>query len=132
MKFTVKQHSKEDFYETFSKWIAGHHFPPLDKRILPENVFVCYSDDIPVYCVWVYFTDSKLCWIAWPASNSNVISNRKKGGKRFLFEAVSKYCKKKKILLLLTTSSTETIIDSLLLSGFEEGDKGVNHYVKKL
>lgn len=132
MKFTVQQHQKKDFYETFCKWLAGHNFPEINQQILPENVFVCYEDDVPIYCIWVYFTDSKLCWIAWPASNKNVNYKRKENGLRFLMETVSKYCKKKKIQIILTTSGTESIIEPLLKSGFEIGDTGINHYTKRL
>ena len=51
MAFLVKRHSKPEFYETFSKWLFNHNFPIINEILLPENVFVVYSEDISVVSV---------------------------------------------------------------------------------
>lgn len=132
MKYSVKQHPKKEFYPIYCKWLETHNFPAIAEILLPENVFVFYTDEVPCYCLWLYFTDSKLCWIAFPASNKNVNFNKRNCGMEFLLNEVLKYCKKKKIAMVITTSNTEKIMESLLITGFVEGDKGVNHYVKIL
>jgi len=132
MEFIVKKHSKEEFYETFCKWLDQHSFPLINELVLPNNVFVCYVGEIPIYCIWLYFTDSKLCWVAFPASNKNVNYKKRLGGMEFLLDSVSRYCKRKKIVSIITTSSTESVIKPLLNSGFELGDSNVNHYIKKI
>lgn len=132
MNYTVKQHSKNEFYPIYCKWLEGHNFPAISELVLPENVFVFYSDDVPCYCIWLYFTDSKLCWIAFPASNKNVNFKKREKGLEFLMNHVLSYCKKKKIKMVLTTSNTSPVIESLKNSGFETGDQGVNHYYKIL
>lgn len=132
MDYIVKKHSKDEFYETFCKWLEQHSFPQINDLILPNNVFVCYNEEIPIYCVWLYFTDSKLCWMAFPASNKGINYKKKIGGMEFLLNSVSKYCKRKKILTLITTSNTESIIEPLLKSGFTVGDTNINHYLKKI
>lgn len=131
MNYSVKKHSKEEFYDTFCKWLITQSFPLIHKDVLPENCFVMYSDEIPAYCVWVYFTGSKLAWLAFPASNKNVNYNKKKAGLEFLFNYVEDYLKKKKIKTIFTTSSTQNIIDSLSNCGYEKGDECV-HLIKKL
>ena len=132
MNFQVKKHSKEEFYETFCNWLATQSFPLINKEILPENVFVLYSDEVPCYCVWIYYTDSKLAWLAFPASNKNVNYNKKKGGLPYLFNHVCDYLKKKKILTAFTTSSTSAVIEALKNSNFEVGDTNVSHFIRKL
>lgn len=132
MEFIVHKHSKAEFYPIFCKWLEGHKFPIVSSLILPENVFICYADEVPIYCIWLYFTDSKLAWLAWPASNKNVNYKKKIGGMEFLLESVLKYCKRKKILTVITTSGTQTIIDPLLKVGFDLGDSAVNHYTRKI
>lgn len=132
MSFSVKKHSKEEFYETFCKWLDSQNFPQINKEILPENCFVAYVDEIPCYCIWVYFTDSKLAWIAFPASNKNVSYKKKQGGLDYLINYVCDYLKRKKILTVITTSGTENVIKVLEKSGFEIGDSQINHYIKKL
>lgn len=132
MMFTVKKETKKDFYPTYCKWLETHNFPAISDLLLPENVFVLYADEVPCYCIWVYFTDSKLCWIAFPASNKNVNFKKRTGGMEFLLDEVLKYCKRKKIKMVITTSGTESIMNSLLNSGFSVGDQGVNHYIKTI
>jgi hypothetical protein len=132
MAFEVKKHSKEEFYDTFCKFLDDHHFPRINKDVLPENVFVCFKEEIPIYCIWVYFTDSKLMWIAWPTSNKNVNYKKRIGGMEILINHVKEYAKKKGIVTLLTTSGTDSIIQSLTNVGFEIGDKSISHYTYKI
>jgi hypothetical protein len=132
MDYIVQKHSRADFYGTFSEWLEQHSFPQINELVLPNNVFVCYSEGIPIYCIWLYFTDSKLCWVAFPASNKNVNYKKRIGGMEFLLDSVSRYCKRKKIVTIITTSNTDSVIKPLLNSGFELGDSNVNHYIKKI
>jgi len=132
MQYTVKKHSKDEFYDIFSKWLITQSFPLINKEILPENVFVMYTDDIPAYCIWIYRTDSRLAWLAFPASNKNVAYKKKEGGLRFLINHVCEYLKKKKVLSVFTTSGTENVIKALSENGFELGDSSISHYIKKL
>lgn len=132
MSFQVKKHSKDDFYETFCNWLNSQSFPLINKEVLPEIVFVCSNDDVPCYCVWVYFTNSKLAWIAFPASNKNVNYKKKQGGLTFLINYVCDYLKRKKTLTVFTTSGTESVIKSLEENNFEIGDSKISHFIKKL
>lgn len=132
MAFEVRKHSKEEFYDQFNKFLDMHHFPRIHKDVLPENCFVCYKDNLPIYSFWVYYTDSKLMWIAFPASNKNVNYKQRIGGMEFLLEHIKNYAKKKGIMTLFTTSGTESIIESLTKSGFEVGDQSVSHYTFKV
>ena len=130
MAFLVKRHSKSEFYEIFSKWLFNHNFPIINEILLPENVFVVYSEDIPIYCMWFYFTDSKLAWLAFPCSNSNIPYKKRDGGLRFLLNHIENYAKKKGIKMLFTTSNTESVVKVLTTSDFLEGDLKVNQYYK--
>ena len=132
MTFSVKRYDKSDFYETFSKWLLNHKFPLINDLVLPENVFVCSVDEVPCYCIWIYFTDSKLAWIAFPASNPNVSYKKRVNGLSYLINYVCDYAKKKKILSIITTSGTESVIESLIKNQFEIGDRNINHYTRKL
>ncbi len=132
MKYTVKKHTKSEFYPIYCKWLETHNFPAISELVLPENVFVFYTEDIPCYCMWLYFTDSKLCWIAFPSSNKNVHYKKREKGMEFLINYILAYCKNKKIKMVLTTSNTDPVIESLTNTGFSIGDKGVNHYIKIL
>ena len=131
MSFTVKKHSKEEFYEIFCKWLETQKFPLINKEVLPENCFVCYIDETPCYSIWVYFTDSKLAWLAFPASNKNVGFKTKNGGLDFLINYVCDYLKRKKMITAFTTSATEKVVLALEKAGFDKGDQCI-HYIRKL
>lgn len=134
MSFTVKKHSKEEFYQTFNKLLDLHKFPRINDKVLPEIAFAVYGEnDIILYCFWFYFTSSKgLAWLAFPVSNKNINFNKREGALEFLLEHISNYAKRKGIITLFTTSSTEGVIQPLLKNGFDLGDQAVNHYVKSL
>lgn len=131
MNFTVKKHSKSEFYDTFIKWCDEHKFPRANPELLPENIFVCYNEEEqPIYCIWFYFTDSKLAWLAFPVSNKKIAFKKRELGFAYLMNQVENYAKRKGIKLLFTTSGTDSVIDVLTKSGFEEGDKNVTQYFK--
>jgi len=134
MQYTVKKHSKDEFYETFSLLLDKHRFPRINDKVLPEICFAVYNeDDIVLYSFWFYFTSSKgLAWLAFPVSNKSIPIKKRRGAFEFLLEHIGNYAKKHGIISLFTTSSTDGVIEPLLKSGFEVGDIGVNHYLKRL
>jgi len=132
MEFTVKKQATDSFYETFKGWLSEHKFPEISRLILPENVFVCYSDGEPVYSTFFYFTDSKLAWVGFPASNKNIPYKNREKGLEFLMEYIVKYAKRKKMAMIITTSGTEAVIKACNGAGFLLGDENVNHYLRIL
>jgi hypothetical protein len=82
--------------------------------------------------MWFYFTDSKLAWLAFPASNNKIAYKKRDGGLRFLLNHIENYAKKKGIKMLFTTSNTESVVKVLTTSDFLEGDVNVSQYFKKL
>lgn len=129
MQYTVKKHSKDEFYETFLNWCDLHKFPKIPDITLPENVFVCYKEEVPIYAIWFYHTDSKMSHIAYPISNKKVSYNSRRGGLEFLINEVVKYARRKKIVCLFTTSGTEEVVGTLIKCGFVEADKNVTQFV---
>ena len=132
MEYIVRKHNKSEFYPIFVKWLESHKFPIITDLWLPENVFVCYVDEIPCYCIWFYHNDAKLTHIGWPASNKNVSYKKRQGAFDNLLEYVEKYAKRKGYVTLFTTSNTESVVNVLNKSGYVVGDENVNHYFKIL
>lgn len=132
MSFQVKKHSKEEFYPIYSKWLEEHNFTVLNKAILPENFFVCYQEEVPIYAMPLWWTDSKICIIAFVVSNKNVNYKKKIGGLDYLIEQMCGYAKRKKLLSVYTTTTTQSVINSLIKNGFGQGDIGANQFFKTL
>lgn len=134
MQYTVKKHSKEEFYDEFSKLLDKHHFPRINDKVLPELCFAVYNeDDIVLYSMWFYFTSATgLAWLAFPVSNKSIPIKKRRGAFEYMLEHISNYAKRHGIVALFTTSNTEGVIEPLLRNGFEIGDTNVNHYTKKI
>jgi len=134
MTYTVKKHSKDEFYDEFSKLLDKHHFPRINDKVLPELCFAVYNEeDVVLYSIWFYFTSSKgLAWLAFPVSNKSIPTKKRRGAFEFMLEHISNYAKKHGVISLFTTSNTEGVIEPLLKNGFEIGDINVNHYIKKI
>jgi len=130
MQYTVKKHSKEEFYPIYQKWLEQHNFPILSDKILGDNIFVCYREDVPIYAMPFWFTDSKICIIAFVASNKKVGYNKKRGGMDFLISEIIKYAKRKSMMTIYTTTTTDSVITSLKNNGFTNGDLDSSQFFK--
>lgn len=132
MQYTVKKHSKNEFYETYKSFLEQHKFPILNSEILGENIFVCYREEVPIYAMPFWFTDSKVCVIAFVVSNKKVSYNQKKGGLDFLISEIIKYAKRKKLKTIYSTTKTESVIESFKNNGFIHGDLDSSQFFKTL
>ena len=128
MDLKVLLHEKSEFYPTYVKWCEMHDFPPMIFDCLPNTVFVCYSLNVPVYCVWLWNTDSGICWIGFLTSNKQVEYTQREGGIALLIEESKIYAKSVGYNSLFITSGDEIIIKELEKSGFVEADVNINQY----
>lgn len=132
MAFIVKKHSTDEVYDLMCSFWDLHKFPRINRLILPENTFVVYRDDTPIYTTCIYWTDSKLAWLAWPISNKNASHKLREGGLVVLTNHIINYAKKKGLKMIITTSNTDSIVRSLESTGFELGDRNVDHHIKMI
>ena len=121
-------HEKQEFYPTYVKWCEKHDFPPMVYECLPQNVFVCYRINEPVYCVWFWNTDSGICWIGYFVSNKDIEYSQRANGITLLLEEVKKYAKSENYVSIFITSGTESVIKELQKNGFLEADININQY----
>lgn len=129
----VKLTKTKDSYNMMKSWWEGHGFPTVSPSILPESTFVCYNEeDIAVYSMCFYNTDSDLAWIGWQVSNPNIDKEQTKGCFDYLFKAIEQYARHLEYKVILTTSATDSVVSTLLNNGYNKGDEQVNHFIKKL
>lgn len=128
----IKIHQQEEVYDILTNWMRGHNFPEIAIDMLSSKIFVCYNNEIPIYAISFYDTNSRLCWIGFPLSNPYVTKKGKEGGLDELLKYVEKYAIDGHYRLMFTTSSVSIIDDVLKNNGFILGDEKVNHYIKQL
>lgn len=123
----------EDFYPTMVDWWKGNNFEIVSPSLLPNNTFVAYnSENIPVYSMCFYNTDSNLAWIGWQLKNPNTTKEQRGDSLTRLFEHIQIYAKDLGYQVLFTTSDTKPIVNIINRLGYKVGDEKVNHYLKIL
>ena len=132
MAFEVRKHSKEEFYDDFCRWSNLHKFPLANKEMFPDTALVCYNNDLPIYAIWFWFTNSKICIPTFLLSNKGVNYKKRIGGKKALMLEVINYAKKKKQLLIYCPTTSKEVIETLLEVGFNQGDSDSSQYFLKL
>jgi len=132
MSFIVKKHNKEEFYEQYCNFSEQHGFPIMNIELLPQICFACYNEDIPIYAIWYWFTDSKISVLGFLMSNKKVNYKLKIGGKEALFSRIIEYAKKKKQLMLYCPTTSKSVIDIITQFGFFKGDTDSSQYFLQL
>lgn len=129
---TTAKHRTVDIYKKVYKWWQAHHFPALPLDFLPFEAFTISNDEIELYTVFLYVTDSSLCWLTFPVSNPLASYKEKQGAMKQLFNDVGQYAKKEGYKFMFTTSPLPVVQNALIEAGFSLGDQNVNHYMKLL
>lgn len=134
MAFHVKKHSKDEFYSVYNLWIESHGMPlnAISIEVLPSNIFVCYNDEIPIYAIPFWFTDSRIAIASVVVSNKKINYKKRIGGLEFLLEHIIKYAKSKKILSIFSPTKNDKFIEALLKVGFLQADDDSSQYFKKV
>lgn len=128
----VEQKLTKEIYNMMKDWWLGNNFQVVSPSILPQTTFVCYNDDdVPIYTMCFYHTDSNLAWVGWQLKNPDPEVNRA-GGLEYLFKVMEDYAIHCEYQVMFTTSNTPPVEKILKEREFNIGDEKVNHYTKSL
>lgn len=130
--FSVAIEHTQGVYPTICKFWNSWSFPIIPIENLPKMCAVCSYDNIPIYAVFIYRTDSSLCWLGFPCSDKNISYKLKKGGLEVLVKETIQYCKNIGCKLIVTTTNSNSFGNALENSGFHLGDTNTNHYTLQL
>lgn len=120
----VRKLWKGEFYNTYSRWLQAHNFPVIEFDRLPQVFFVVFEDEIPLYAMPFYETDSVIALIAFMASNKSIEYSKRKEGKQVLLNGISEYAKGNGYLQLFSPTDSEIVIEALEENGFVLAEKG--------
>ena len=126
--FEVKKVRKSDFIETFWNWSESHSFSRMDAELLPKSALVCYSGEVPVYCLWWWSTDSKTAIVTYVMSNKEASIEQKRGGLDALLEEMIFFAKDEGVKMIFFPTSSDVVGNKLLELGFSEGDSGFGQF----
>jgi hypothetical protein len=120
-------------YETLVDWWKFWKFPAPPIEMLPDSGVIVNKDGVDICAGFIYFTNSKTCWIEFIVSNPNV---RQKEDRRdaiiSLIDILCSIGKNNGYTIAYTSLKNQSLQNKYLECGFIEGSKNCNEYIKRL
>lgn len=120
-------------YETLVEWWKFWKFPSPPLEMLPDSGVIVNKDGIDICAGFIYFTNSKTCWIEFIVSNPNV--RHKEDRRDAITNVIDILCsigKNNGYTIAYASLKNEGLQNKYLECGFSEGSKNCNEYIKRL
>lgn len=120
-------------YNTLVDWWKFWKFPAPPIEMLPDSGVIVNKDGVDICAGFIYFTNSKTCWIEFIVSNPNV--RQKEDRREAITKVIDVLCsigKNNGYTIAYTSLKNESLQNKYLECGFIEGSKNCNEYIKRL
>lgn len=120
-------------YEMLVDWWKFWKFPAPPIEMLPDSGVIVNKDGVDICAGFIYFTNSKTCWIEFIVSNPNV--RQKEDRREAIISVIDILCsvgKNNGYTIAYTSLKNESLQNKYLECGFIEGSKNCNEYIKRL
>jgi hypothetical protein len=120
-------------YEMLVDWWKFWRFPAPPIEMLPDSGVIVNKDGVDICAGFIYFTNSKTCWIEFIVSNPSV--KQKEDRREAITNVIEVLCsigKNNGYTIAYTSLKNESLQNKYLECGFIEGSKNCNEYVKRL
>jgi hypothetical protein len=120
-------------YETLVDWWKFWKFPAPPIEMLPDSGVIVNKDGVDICAGFIYFTNSKTCWIEFIVSNPNV--RQKEDRREAIISLIDILCsigKNNGYTIAYTSLKNQSLQNKYLECGFIEGSKNCNEYIKRL
>jgi hypothetical protein len=120
-------------YEMLVDWWKFWKFPAPPIEMLPDSGVIVNKDGVDICAGFIYFTNSKTCWIEFIVSNPNV--RQKEDRREAITNVIDVLCsigKNNGYTIAYTSLKNENLQNKYLQCGFIEGSKNCNEYIKRL
>lgn len=132
--FSVRLMQEGD-YELMSPWFVFWKFAQPPKDCLPENglggLMVCKCE-IPVVGGYIYFTNSKICWVEWICRNNEYREKDAKEAILILLDELANIAKSKGFKVIFTSVKHPSLINHYKEAGWVIGSEGTKEMIIKL
>jgi len=120
-------------YETLVDWWKFWKFPAPPIEMLPDSGVIVNKNGVDICAGFIYFTNSKTCWIEFIVSNPNV--RQKEDRREAIISLIDILCsigKNNGYTIAYTSLKNQSLQNKYLECGFAEGSKNCNEYIKRL
>lgn len=124
---------EESDYEMLVDWWKFWKFPAPPIEMLPDSGVIVNKNGVDICAGFIYFTNSKTCWIEFIVSNPNV--RQKEDRREAITNVIDILCsigKNNGYTIAYTSLKNESLQNKYLECGFIEGSKNCNEYIKRL
>jgi hypothetical protein len=124
---------EEKDYDTLIDWWKFWRFTPPSLENLPTSGVIVNKDGIDTCAGFIYFTNSKMCWIEFIVSNPSV--KQKEDRREAIIKVIDILCsiaKNNGYELAYTSLKNYNLEQKYLESGFVLGSTNCNEYIKIL
>ena len=134
-KFNWRLENKSVCYKKLTDWWSTHkafegNFIPY--KSMPNRIFTVYKNDVDLYSVAVYITDSNMCWIGWITSNPNSKPSDRNKSLEFLYNKISLEMKIQGYDIIISKTKQSGLMRTLKNTGFINIEPKTNFYIKNL
>jgi hypothetical protein len=124
---------EDDDYNTLVDWWKFWRFAPPSLENLPTSGVIVNKDGVDICAGFIYFTNSKMCWIEFIVSNPSV--KQKEDRREAIMKVIDILCsvgKENGYELAYTSLKNSNLEEKYLESGFILGSTNCNEYIKIL
>lgn len=126
---------EENDYQELLSWWSFWRFPAPARETLPDNGLcgiVIYKEGINICAGFLYFTNSKICWLEFIVSNPEYRSKDRTEAIQILINELSEIAKEKGFKVMFTTLKNPNLIKHYEKCGYSMGSTGTCEMVKVL
>jgi len=122
----------KDIIKEIGGWWSARDMTPPPSFILPEDAYVRLSEEELTHILFLYKTNSSICWVGFPTANPDNDSVSKEVGLKSLLEYCEGEAKSEGYSVMFTTTNTPRVEFALGELGYKVGDQDINQHIKLL
>ncbi len=125
----------ESDYDQLVEWWKWHRFTPPLKEMLPDNGtcgIMLSKNGVNIIAGFLYFTNSKMCWIEFIVSNPDYREPDRKKAKQHLIDNLCDLAKQHGFMVAYTNLKNASLIKDFDACNFIQGSKETIEMIKIL
>lgn len=125
----IRKFEMDKDYDDLASWWQAWKFTPLPPAFLSTNGFVAEMDGRKIGVVFVYMSDSAICWLEWLTTNPQANREERTAALDMLVQAVVSYAKDNHYLGIFTSTIHPSLKRLYPKHGFIAAETNVSHYL---
>lgn len=127
-----KRYVTAEDYQELSRWWKDWGWHPVPQNCLAPTGLMIENDGVPVCAVWLYRTDSPVCWAEYYVSSKDAAPEVRRMALDFLIGCIVDEATEMGFKFVMSSVKHNSLCRKLENNGFLQSDQGMTHYIKVL